>query len=150
MAAMMQTNHPNQPVTVVVAEDSPMQALNITELLTGAGLQVFWAQNGVDCLQLVNQKHPGLILLDLEMPEMNGLQTLAALKQKPETNSIPIIMLTRHDDPEFAQLGFQSGVVDYIPKDAFANAVLIETLTQLGIISGKQPEDGAGADKDDG
>ncbi len=123
--------------TIIVAEDSPMQALNLRELLTQAGLNVFWARNGLECLKLVDETDPSLILLDLEMPEMNGLQTCQELKSKPETAKIPIIMFTRHDDPEFALLGYQTGAVDYIPKDAFANAVLLETLEQLGLISGK-------------
>ena len=43
-------------------------------------------------------------------------------------------MLTRHDDPEMVALGIQSGITDYIPKDAFADVVLIETLKEMEII----------------
>jgi CheY-like chemotaxis protein len=139
---MKKLNGVQEPLTVVVAEDSPMQALNLKELLTQVGLRVLWAQNGVECLKLIDQTQPGLILLDLEMPEMNGLQTCEVLKSRPDTANIPIIIFTRHDDPEFARLGFQTGAVDYIPKDAFANAVLLETLVQLGIISAEARANG--------
>lgn len=122
-------------VTVLVAEDSPTQAINIKELLTQAGLRVIWAQNGLECLKLAEQTMPNLILLDLEMPELNGIQACITLKKQPATANIPIIIFTRHDDPEFARLGFQTGAIDYIPKDAFANAVLIETLSELGLIT---------------
>lgn len=132
---MTNPKNSTEPAVVVVAEDSPMQALNLKELLTRAGMQVLWAQNGLECLKLVDHANPDLILLDLEMPEMNGLQTCQELKKNPDTATIPIIIFTRHDDPEFALLGYQTGAVDYIPKDAFANAVLLETLAQLGFIS---------------
>jgi len=137
---MINFNGDKEPFTVVVAEDSPMQALNLKELLTQVGLRVFWAENGVECIKLVEQTQPGLVLLDLEMPEMNGLQACQILKERHDTSDIPIILFTRHDDPEFARLGFQSGVVDFIPKDAFAFAVLLETLVQLGIISAETRE----------
>lgn len=144
---MTNLKNSTEPAVVVVAEDSPMQALNLKELLTEAGMRVLWAQNGVECLKLVDHARPDLILLDLEMPEMNGLQTCQELKSNLDTANIPIIIFTRHDDPEFALLGYQTGAVDYIPKDAFANAVLLETLAQLGFISNNhagKADDGLG------
>jgi CheY-like chemotaxis protein len=66
---------------------------------------------------------------------MNGLQVCEALKSSPQTRHIPVIMLTRHDDPQMITLGLKSGIVDYIPKDAFADAVLVETLRQMGLIA---------------
>jgi putative two-component system response regulator len=119
---------------VVVAEDSPTQAFNLRDLLRQSGIEVLWAPNGVECLRLVDQVRPDLIILDLEMPEMNGLETCAALKKNPNTENIPVIMFTRHDNPELIRLGLEHGAVDYIPKDAFAHAVLLETLRDIGLI----------------
>jgi CheY-like chemotaxis protein len=133
---------------ILVAEDSPTQALSIQELLSDCGLEVFWARNGIECLTMVEQSHPDLILLDLEMPEMNGIQTCRALKQRPETADIPIIIFTRHDDPEFARLSFQTGAVDYIPKDVFANRVLLETLRDLGFIPPDSAPDGGDEERE--
>jgi putative two-component system response regulator len=134
METQMQSQEPHKTAKILVAEDSPTQAISIQELLLQSGLEVVWARNGIECLELVNESHPDLILLDLEMPEMNGLQTCRALKQSHATADIPIIIFTRHDDPEFARLSFQTGAVDYIPKDVFANRVLLETLRDLGFI----------------
>jgi CheY-like chemotaxis protein len=75
-------------------------------------------------------------VLDVQMPGMNGLQVCEALKETGETRDIPVIMLTRHDDPEMVVMGMQSGITDYIPKDAFADVVLIETLREMEIIPG--------------
>jgi len=86
---------------------------------------------------MARQLLPDLIVLDLQMPDMNGFQVCRELKETPNTAQIPIIMLTRHDDTEAVVLSMQIGIVDYIPKDAFADAVLVETLRQMGLINSR-------------
>lgn len=119
---------------VLVVEDSPVQAALLKDFLSKTGLQILWAPNGVECLKLVHQVEPNLIVLDLEMPKMGGLETCEALKNNPKTAHIPIILFTRYDEPELMKAGLKSGAVDFIPKDAFADAVLLETLKQMGLI----------------
>jgi CheY-like chemotaxis protein len=120
--------------TILVIEDSPTQALHLRTLLQEAGGRVLVANDGSTGLQIAQHMVPDLIVLDVQMPGMNGLQVCEALRQAQETCNIPVIMLTRHDDPEMVALGMQSGITDYIPKDAFADVVLIETLKEMGII----------------
>lgn len=120
---------------ILVVEDSTTQALRLQGLLEQHGLQVAWARNGRQGVQMAQELDPGLIVLDLQMPEMNGFQVCEQLNQFPSTAGIPVIMLTRHDDPEVVVLGMELGIIDYIPKDAFADAVLLETLRQMGFIA---------------
>jgi len=120
--------------TILVIEDSATQALHLQTLLQEAGLRVVCASDGPSGLNLAHQSRPDLIVLDVQMPGMNGFQVCQALKGSPETNKIPVIMFTRHDDPEAVILGLQTGVTDYIPKDAFADVVLLETLRQMGLV----------------
>jgi len=120
---------------VLVVEDSPTQALNLQESLERVGLLVICATNGGTGLQLARQIRPALIVLDIQMPDMNGFEVCKLLKESSETNAIPIIMFTRDDSPEALQLGLESGAVDFIPKDAFASAVLIETIRQMGLLA---------------
>jgi DNA-binding response OmpR family regulator len=120
--------------TILVIEDSTTQALHLQALLEEAGLQVIWAQNGQAGVKMARQAQPDLVVLDVQLPDMNGFQVCQDLKSRNDTRHIPVIMFTRHDDPEAVVLGLQSGVVDYIPKDAFADAVLIETLRQMGFV----------------
>ena len=89
---------------------------------------------------MAHQLQPDVIVLDIQMPEMNGFQVCEQLKEANETANIPVILFTRHDDDEAVVLGLQMGAVDFIPKDAFADAVLIETLRQMGLIP-SSPED---------
>ena len=123
--------------TILVVEDSPTQALHIRALLEQAGANVVLAGDGPTGVQMARDVLPDLVILDMQLPEMNGLEVCSRIKRGSETHHIPVIMLTRHDDPELVTLGLQSGVVDYIPKDVFADVVLLETLRQMGMIESR-------------
>ena len=120
---------------VLVIEDSPTQALHLQALLEQEGLKVLVACDGHLGLQMAQQIQPDVIVLDVQMPEMNGFQVCEQLKGIRDTADIPVILFTRHDDDQNVMLGLQMGAVDYIPKDAFADAVLVETLRQMGLIA---------------
>jgi len=124
----------NQVSTILVVEDSTTQALHLRTLLEQEGLKVTWARDGREGIQLARETLPNLIVLDIQMPEMNGFEVCQQLKSTPETARIPVIMFTRFDDAQSVLSGFETGAVDYIPKDAFAEAVLLETLRQMGLL----------------
>jgi DNA-binding response OmpR family regulator len=121
--------------TILIVEDSTTQALHLQVLLEQEELNVVLAHDGRLGLQMAQQLRPDLVVLDVQMPEMNGFQVCQQLKKARETGDIPVIMFTRHDEHESVILGLQTGAVDYIPKDAFADAVLLETLRQMGFIA---------------
>lgn len=120
--------------TVLVVEDSLTEAENIRAVLVEMGLQVVLAVDGLDGLQKVQGIHPDLVVMDVNMPGMNGFQVVQALKRDPQCAAIPVVMLTTHDAPEFVMTGLDFGVIDYIPKDVFAMRVLVETIRQMGLI----------------
>jgi CheY-like chemotaxis protein len=129
--------------TVLIVEDSPVQAASIGELLREKGLQVLYAPNGEAGLLMAQRYLPDLIILDLEMPRMNGLDACKYLKASPRTADIPVVMLTQHaDKAELVLAGIDRGPIDFIPKDTFADAVLLETLRQLGILPEAQADGG--------
>jgi len=92
-------------------------------------------------IRLAQAESPDLIVLDIQMPDMDGFEVCQRLKESDVTAQIPVIMFTRCDDAKSVLSGFERGAVDYIPKDAFAEAVLIETLRQMGFLSGGEPEE---------
>jgi len=120
--------------TVLVVEDSPTQAESIRVTLAEKGLQVVCAFDGPSGLQKAREMHPDLIVMDVNMPGMNGFQVAQELKSNPKYADIPIVMLTSRDTPESVMLGLGAGAIDYIPKDVFAMSVLIETVRQMGLI----------------
>jgi DNA-binding response OmpR family regulator len=132
---MSETEGAHNGKTILLVEDSVTQALHLRGLLEQEGLQVAWARDGREGVQMAQQLQPDLIVLDLQMPEMNGFQVCQQLGGSPTVADIPVIMFTRHDDPEMVVLGMELGITDYIPKDAFADAVLLETLRQMGIVA---------------
>jgi len=120
--------------TILVVEDSTTQALHLRTVLEREGLRVEWARDGREGLNKAEKTGPDLIVLDIQMPEMNGFEVCQHLKSTPDLADIPVIMFTRHDDAESVMSGLETGAIDYIPKDAFAEAVLLETLRQMEFI----------------
>jgi adenylate cyclase len=117
---------------VLVVEDSTTQAVHLRAIIEQMGVKVVCASNGRTGLYMAQQMRPDLVVLDIHLPEISGFEVCKILKSSPETANIPIILFTINDTQEAVQLGMEYGVIDYIPKDAFADAVLVETLRQMG------------------
>lgn len=119
---------------VLLIEDSKTQAAQIKATLESLGLDVRVAYDGLDGIRSVMEKHPGLIVLDVKLPGMDGFQVCRRLKRSPDTSSIPIIMLTERDEAQSTMSGLQAGADDYIPKDIFATEHLMTTLQEMGLL----------------
>jgi DNA-binding response OmpR family regulator len=101
---------------VLVVEDKPDE-LEITRLsLEEAGYAIGTASNGVEALKKVRTVSPDLILLDVMMPGMNGLDVCKNLRKNPDTASIPILMLTGLRSCFNQLAAFESGATDYLTK----------------------------------
>ena len=120
--------------TALIVEDSPVQALTLLRLLEKQGLNVICAPNGVAGLELAQKHLPDVVVLDIHMPEMDGLEACRRLKQDKNTSAIPVVLFTAHTEAEAFRAGLDGGAVDFIPKDAFSDAVLLATLRQLSIL----------------
>ena len=84
--------------------------------LEKAGFETVLACNGQEAFQKIQESRPGLILLDLMLPEMDGKELTKLLKARPETRDIPIVMLTAKGEEVDRIVGFELGADDYIPK----------------------------------
>ena len=128
--------------TKLIVEDSPVQAASTGHLIQEHGLRVLYAPDGRDGIEMAERYLPDLVVLDLEMPRMNGLEACKRLKENERTAEIPVVMLTQHADRAGLVIeGIGQGAVDFIPKDSFAGAVLLETLRQLDILQEAQVDD---------
>ncbi|MBI3625887.1 MAG: SpoIIE family protein phosphatase [Candidatus Rokubacteria bacterium] len=105
-----------QSATILFADDDPALSGFMDVILTRAGYNVVRASDGVEAMERVRQSPPDLILLDIMMPRLDGLEVLRALRHDPETSQIPIIMLTQKTHVEDRVKGFESGADDYVPK----------------------------------
>ncbi len=120
--------------TALIVEDSPTQAMHLEQLLSMNGMNTVWAHDGEEGLHLAQMHIPDIIISDIELPGMNGMQMCKYLKTNRYTRAIPIIMLTHLDYRETAKFGIKSEAINYIPKDAFSDAVLLETLRNQNLI----------------
>ena len=102
--------------TVLIADDEPDMRKILDELLTGAGYIVIKATNGLEALEAVTEENPDLILLDINMPKMDGTEVKARLNKNPSSANIPVIFVTGRGDSSDKIKGFNLGVDDYITK----------------------------------
>ena len=119
---------------VLLVEDSRTQALRIQLELARHGLAVDIAHDGAAGLAAARSQPPDAVVLDVDLPIIDGYSVCRALKSDPATAPIPIVMLTRRDEAQAALAGLQLGAVDYIPKDSFAEQNLVQAFQQLGLI----------------
>jgi CheY-like chemotaxis protein len=80
------------------------------------GFQIITAKNGNEGLQQIASFRPDLILLDIDMPGMNGLQMLNIIKKAPKTRNIPVIMLTNHSNDDMMKEAIEVGAEAYLIK----------------------------------
>jgi CheY-like chemotaxis protein len=98
LSALLQKYQPDSSSnSVMVVEDNPENREMMRRQLTKAGWQVIEAENGRRALECLEIEQPGIILLDLMMPEMDGFEFVSELRQRPEWQSIPVIVLTAKD-----------------------------------------------------
>ena len=106
--------------TVLIIEDSSTQAKLTAGQLAQHKIKVIIAEDGLEGLRCVDDYRPDLIVLDINLPKMDGYQVCYRLKRDESTRDIPVIMLTDNDASQDAFKGLEAGAVDYIPKDRFA------------------------------
>jgi CheY-like chemotaxis protein len=101
---------------ILITEDDPLMSRLYQKIFTFEGHEVLSAENGEECLEKIREVRPDIVLLDIMMPKMNGLQVLEKLKLDPDTKSIPVIMLTNLAGQQDAETALSKGAVRYIVK----------------------------------
>ncbi|MFG3817271.1 sensor histidine kinase [Limnothrix redekei] len=116
---------------ILVVDDNPTNLAVLSEALNSAGLRFRVAIDGESALAQVDRNLPDLILLDVQMPGIDGFETCRRLKANPLTQSIPIIFTTAFSDTDNKAKGFALGAVDYIPKPFDQTEVLARLQVHL-------------------
>src|SRR5574343_388327 len=99
--------------------------------------RLMMARSGAEALKLANKHHPSLILLDIQMPEMDGYAVCRALKANPVTETIPVIFITTLSELEKEEAGFDAGCVDYLIKPVYPRIVRARVRTHLSLVQTK-------------
>ena len=116
----MPAHHHNQrahsPAVVLVADDDPVMRLLMLEMLDSVGLVGIEAEDGAQALALAHARAPDLILLDVEMPKMDGFAACRAIRDLPNGATVPIVMVTGGDDLEAVTNAYEAGATDFVSK----------------------------------
>jgi two-component system phosphate regulon response regulator PhoB len=104
------------PKTVLIADDEPDVLNMLAAHLTGAGYKVLRAGTGAEALEMAREHLPGVVVLDIAMPEMSGLEVCKELKADPRTACLSIVMLTARTSEVDRVLSFELGADDYLTK----------------------------------
>jgi PAS domain S-box-containing protein len=122
--------HPPRQTVLVIDDDRGYAGL-VSEILEMAGLTALAAHSGEDGLAAAREHQPDLILLDVQMPGLNGYETCGRLKADPATAGIPVLFMSGQADIEDKMQGFNIGGLDYIPKPFLRLELLARIRTHL-------------------
>jgi len=119
---------------ILIVEDDPLMTRLYQKVFKFEKYEVEVASNGMTGLEKVETFKPTLILLDIMMPKMNGLQVLAKLKANPETKKIPVVVLTNLAGTQDAETAMAKGAVKYIVKSEHEPKEVVKIVK--GILAG--------------
>ena len=117
---------------ILIADDSRTFRQLETELLVRRGYTLLQAENGAKAIQLATRELPDLILLDLQMPVMDGAKALAVLKSTDKTSAIPVIMITTLGDDATRQSLIAAGAALVLTKPISGNDLLDSIRQRIG------------------
>ena len=116
---------------ILVAEDEiDIRELIAFSLVNIGGFQVIKAKNGVEAVEMAQAETPDLILMDVRMPKMTGVEACVRLKEIPQTKDIPVVFLSAMGQEQEIQQGMEVGAAEYILKP-FAPEVLMNKVRDI-------------------
>ena len=104
------------PASLLIVDDAPANLGVVVDHLSERGFRVLIALDGEEAVERASFSQPELILLDVNMPGMDGFETCRRLKADPRTSHIPVIFMTVADDIDDMVEGFDAGGIDYVTK----------------------------------
>ncbi|MDD5765640.1 MAG: response regulator transcription factor [Candidatus Marinimicrobia bacterium] len=128
---------------IIVVDDDPGILDLVTEYLEQHNLKILTVSEGLKVVALAIKEEPDLIILDIDLPDIDGFQVLNKLKERPITAFIPVIMLTGNVSSDFQVTGLVSGADDYVTKPFDLNVLYARVLSALrhSLISTRQKQD---------
>jgi CheY-like chemotaxis protein len=135
MATPAEGRSPSVPAVVLVVDDQPFFTTMLRTLLEQQGFRVLVANSGPDGLKLAKKQPPDIIVLDIEMPGMDGFTVCQKLKEDGGLKSIPVVILTGSNDPKLNEKAFKAGA-DITALKALSSERLVNIL-RLALSTGK-------------
>lgn len=122
----------SEPQRILLADDDPDILALVSYRLQKAGFEVMTAGDGQTALDLAAEHPPALAVLDVMMPNVDGYLVTEELRRRPETERVPIILLTARVHDADVERGFQAGADDYIRKPFSPQELVLRVERTLG------------------
>ena len=116
---------------IMVVEDDPLNQKIVANILKNKGYRILAATDGEQCLKMVQQQVPHLILMDINMPALDGIETCRRLKLDGSTRGIPVIFVTGSTDDKTLEAAFNAGGTDYVRKPVSRVELLVRVRSAL-------------------
>ncbi len=117
--------------TVLIVDDIPVNIILLKTMLARINVQILTAVDGGQALETVRKLKPELVLLDIQMPVMNGLDVLKKMKNSPELKDIPVIMVSAYTSPEDIEQSMSLGASGFIKKPVIMDILLSSVTSEL-------------------
>jgi twitching motility two-component system response regulator PilH len=117
---------------IMIVDDSPTEVHVMRTALEKHGYETMSAADGSECISLVREMRPDLILMDVVMPGINGFQATRTLSRDPQTSSIPVVMITTKSQETDRVWGMRQGAVDYLVKPVAESELVAKAKEVLG------------------
>ncbi len=115
---------------ILIVEDDPIIQRMYARTMENAGLAINLAADGASVQNIALAEHPDIVLMDLMLPLMNGIDALKTLKANEQTKTIPVIMLSAYDDPDLMQEALDAGASRYLTKDTLEPSQILILVQQ--------------------
>src|SRR5262245_33634253 len=121
----------DRPPLILIVDDEPLNLDYLQQELEELGFETELAANGAEALDRVGARPPDLVLLDVMMPELDGIRTLRILKADPETRLIPVVLMTALNSVDDRVRGIEAGADDFLSKPVNDRELLARVRTAL-------------------
>ncbi len=117
--------------TVLIVDDIPVNIILLKTMLTRTNVKILTAVNGQEALDLVRSLKPQVVLLDIQMPVMNGLDVLKEIKSDPKLKDIAVIMVSAYTSAEDIEQSMNLGASGFIKKPVIMDILLSNVTAEL-------------------
>ena len=122
---------PPKPPLVLIADDDPAMRTLVMTIMKSQGFDVAEAQDGLDALDQAQRLNPAILLLDMDMPRLDGFGVLEALRRRLAGRAVPVVVVTVHDDPATEARCIELGAEDYLTKPIQPSSLVVRVRAVL-------------------